>query len=110
MDELDQMPPQWCQRLKLPLSANYAAGAAALMESLVDQTSLPWPDEFPLQTHASEKRKRMNLSLRAEMPRGRTALAPAGDHFPGRPEILTWEQLGFFTVDFIDYSRARESN
>jgi hypothetical protein len=25
----------------------YAAGAAVLMATLADQTSLPWPDEFP---------------------------------------------------------------
>jgi hypothetical protein len=39
------MPPLWCHRLELPRSSTYAAGAAVLMATLVDQTSLPWPDE-----------------------------------------------------------------
>jgi hypothetical protein len=41
------MSPLWCFRLELPLSSSYAAGAAVLMAALADQTSLPWPDEFP---------------------------------------------------------------
>ena len=36
-----------CYRLQLPVGSTYAAGAAVLMASLADQTSLPWPDEFP---------------------------------------------------------------
>jgi hypothetical protein len=36
-----------CYRLQLPVGSTYAAGAAVLMETLADQTSLPWPDEFP---------------------------------------------------------------
>jgi hypothetical protein len=31
----------------LPLSSTYAAGAAVLMATLADQTTLTWPDEFP---------------------------------------------------------------
>jgi hypothetical protein len=27
--------------------STYAAGAAVLIATLADQTSLPWPDEFP---------------------------------------------------------------
>jgi hypothetical protein len=41
------MEPSWCQRLELPLSSTCAAGAAVLMGTLADQTTLPWPDEFP---------------------------------------------------------------
>jgi hypothetical protein len=33
--------------LQLPVGSTYAAGAAVLMATLADQTSLPWPDEFP---------------------------------------------------------------
>jgi hypothetical protein len=29
------------------VGSTYAAGAAVLMATLADQTSLPWPDEFP---------------------------------------------------------------
>ena len=36
-----------CMRLELPVGSTYAAGAAVLMAALADQTSLPWPDEFP---------------------------------------------------------------
>jgi hypothetical protein len=36
-----------CYRLQLPVGSTYAAGAAVLMATLADQTSLPWPDEFP---------------------------------------------------------------
>jgi hypothetical protein len=41
-----EMPPLICQRLELPLSSTYAAGAEMLLATLADQTSLPWPDEF----------------------------------------------------------------
>jgi hypothetical protein len=43
----EEMPPLSCDRLELPLASTYAAGAAVLMATLADQTSLPWPDEFP---------------------------------------------------------------
>jgi hypothetical protein len=36
-----------CYRLQLPVGSTYAAAAAVLMATLADQTSLPWPDEFP---------------------------------------------------------------
>jgi hypothetical protein len=45
--EQEEMSAQWCARLELPLSSTYAVGAAVLMNALSDQTSLPWPDEFP---------------------------------------------------------------
>jgi hypothetical protein len=45
--QLDEMAPQCCHHLELPLSSTYAAGASLLMQTLADQTSLPWPDEFP---------------------------------------------------------------
>jgi hypothetical protein len=46
-EQQEEMAPPWCQRLELPLSSAYAAGAAVLMAALADQTSLPWSDEFP---------------------------------------------------------------
>jgi hypothetical protein len=36
-----------CYRLQLPVGSTYAAAAAVLMATPADQTSLPWPDEFP---------------------------------------------------------------
>jgi hypothetical protein len=43
----DAMPAQVCADLDLGCCSSYAAGAEVLMNSLADQTSLPWPDEFP---------------------------------------------------------------
>ena len=43
----EEMGALMCYRLQLPVGSTYAAGAAALMATLADQTSLPWPDEFP---------------------------------------------------------------
>jgi hypothetical protein len=41
------MSPISCHHLELPIGSTYAAGGAVLMAALADQTSLPWPDEFP---------------------------------------------------------------
>jgi len=43
----EELAPQECHLLELPLSSTYAAGASVLMATLADQTSLPWPEEFP---------------------------------------------------------------
>ncbi len=43
----EEMGALMCYRLQLPVGSTYAAGAAVLMATLSDQTSLPWPDEFP---------------------------------------------------------------
>jgi hypothetical protein len=43
----EQMTALMCYQFKLPVDSTYAAGAAVLMAALADQTSLPWPDEFP---------------------------------------------------------------
>jgi hypothetical protein len=43
----EPMPALSCLCLELPSGSTYAAGAAALMCALSDQTSLPWPNEFP---------------------------------------------------------------
>jgi hypothetical protein len=41
------MPAEWCASLELPGNATYADGAGIFLECLADQTSLPWPDDFP---------------------------------------------------------------
>ena len=46
----EEMGALLCYRLQLPVGSTYAAGAAVLMATLADQTSLPWPDEFPRKT------------------------------------------------------------
>jgi hypothetical protein len=46
-DRQELMSPIWCHHLELPIGSTYAAGAAVLLAPLADQTSLPWPDEFP---------------------------------------------------------------
>jgi hypothetical protein len=43
----EEMGALLCYRLQLPVGSTYAAGAAVVMRTLADQTSLPWPDEFP---------------------------------------------------------------
>ena len=43
----EEMAALLCYRLQLPVSSTYAAGAAVLMATLADQSSLPWPGEFP---------------------------------------------------------------
>jgi hypothetical protein len=46
-EQHEEMSPLWCHRLELPVPSTYAAAAAMLLATLSDQTSLPWPDEFP---------------------------------------------------------------
>jgi hypothetical protein len=41
------MPAEWCAGLGLPDRASYGDGARVFLKSLEDQTSLPWPDDFP---------------------------------------------------------------
>ena len=55
----EEMPPLCSIRPELPLSSTYAAGAAVLIATLSDQTSLPWPDEF---ARSSELRRRKPIS------------------------------------------------
>jgi hypothetical protein len=55
----EAMPPLFCQRLELPVSSVYAAGAEILMATLADQTTLPWPDEFPRKFNREKKKRTM---------------------------------------------------
>jgi hypothetical protein len=41
------MPAVWCARLELPEGSTFADGAEVFLKSLADQTSQPWPGEFP---------------------------------------------------------------
>jgi hypothetical protein len=41
------MPIEWCSSLDLPKGSSFAIGADVFLRSLADQTSLPWPDDFP---------------------------------------------------------------
>lgn len=46
--ELGQpMPLAWCASLELPDGATFADGARVFLGTLADQTSLPWPEDFP---------------------------------------------------------------
>lgn len=47
LQQLEPMPAAWSQILGLPSASSYATGAQVLLNSLADQTSLPWPDDFP---------------------------------------------------------------
>jgi hypothetical protein len=53
----EEMPALFCQRLELPLSSTYAAAAKMLMAMLAEQTSLPWPDEFPRKFKKDEQQQ-----------------------------------------------------
>jgi hypothetical protein len=41
------MPAEWCSSLELAAGSSYAAGAQVFLGSLANQTSLPWPGDFP---------------------------------------------------------------
>jgi hypothetical protein len=41
------MPAGWCSSLEIAGGSSYAAGAQVFLHALADQTSLPWPDDFP---------------------------------------------------------------
>jgi hypothetical protein len=57
------MQPQWCQRLEIPLQSTYADGAAVLLATLADQTSLPWPDEFPRKIKRDDEKEQLQAPL-----------------------------------------------
>ena len=44
------MPDAWCASLELRDGATYADGAEVFLKCLADQTSLPWPGDFPDRT------------------------------------------------------------
>jgi hypothetical protein len=46
-DLRQKMPAEQCTRLELPDGSSYTDGADVFLKSLADQTSLPWPDDFP---------------------------------------------------------------
>jgi hypothetical protein len=51
-DVRQRMPDAWCASLELPDGATYADGAEVFLKCLSDQTSPPWPGDFPDQaTH-----------------------------------------------------------
>jgi hypothetical protein len=43
----EPMPHDWSHMLGLPNGATYADAAQIFLRALADQTSLPWPEEFP---------------------------------------------------------------
>jgi hypothetical protein len=43
----EPMPAEWSQILGLPSASSYATGAQVLLNSLAEQTSLPWAGDFP---------------------------------------------------------------
>jgi len=50
----EEMGALMCYRRQLSVGSTYAAGAAVLMGTLADQTSLPWPGEFSRKIHRLE--------------------------------------------------------
>jgi hypothetical protein len=61
-EQQELMSPIWCNHLELPTGSTYAAGAAVLMAALADQTSLPWPDEFPRKRERDQEAEVPNRS------------------------------------------------
>jgi hypothetical protein len=47
IDVRQPMPADWCARLELPNGSALADGAEVFLNSLADQTSQPWPGNFP---------------------------------------------------------------
>jgi hypothetical protein len=45
--ERQPMPAPWCARLELLDGSTFADGARVFLKCLADQTSLPWPGDFP---------------------------------------------------------------
>jgi hypothetical protein len=41
------MPAERCSSLELPDGSSFATGADVFLKSLADQTSQPWPGDFP---------------------------------------------------------------
>jgi hypothetical protein len=46
-DVQEPMPAGWGSNLEIAADSSYAAGAGVFLHALADQTSLPWPDDFP---------------------------------------------------------------
>jgi hypothetical protein len=66
-EQAEEMPPICCHHLELPVGSSYAAGAAALLTTLADQTSLPWPDEFPRRIKSSATPDEKKKGLREDL-------------------------------------------
>ncbi len=49
-DAQEPMPIESCVDLGVPDDSTYAAGAQVFLHTLADQTSLPWPFDFPRKT------------------------------------------------------------
>ena len=47
------LPVEWCPLLGLPDMATYADGAQILLGTFREQTSLPWPHDFPRKAEMS---------------------------------------------------------
>lgn len=43
----DTLPAGWAEMIGLPQGASYADGARLFLAAMAEQTSLPWPDDFP---------------------------------------------------------------
>ncbi|HEY0331289.1 MAG TPA: hypothetical protein VGC77_19580 [Rhodopseudomonas sp.] len=46
-DQPEAMPSEFCGALGLPQGSSFADAARVLLAAIAEQTSLPWPDEFP---------------------------------------------------------------
>jgi hypothetical protein len=49
----DKLPAGWPELIGLQPGASYADGARLFLDALAEQTSLPWPDDFPRRYQAT---------------------------------------------------------
>lgn len=47
LHDAQPMPAEWSEVLGLPHGSSRADGARKIIDQFAEQTSLPWPDEFP---------------------------------------------------------------
>jgi hypothetical protein len=55
LDTHEPMPQAWCRELGLGDGSSFAEGAHVLITLFADQTSLPWPDDFPRKAEIREE-------------------------------------------------------
>jgi hypothetical protein len=55
LDVQDAMPRHWCRNLGLRDGASFGEGARAILALFTDQTSLPWPYDFPRKKESDDR-------------------------------------------------------
>ncbi|ABD89563.1 hypothetical protein [Rhodopseudomonas palustris] len=85
LDEPEAMPPDFCRALQLPPGSTFARAASVFITAIADQTSLPWPDEFPRIRRRDDRGASSELTDRS---------APSQPHAPRLMAATTTDALG----------------